>query len=121
MRYSIIHYILTARYLFLSLMVLMLFCYNGLSQSQIIITGRVTNIQTDEPVPFVSISIKGSGTGCLTDDKGYFEIAVSSKSSILVFTSIGYFTSEETVGGRTVVNIALKPKITELEKTVVTA
>ena len=40
------------------------------------INGEVRNATTGEPVPAVSITVKGSGVGTYTNDKGEFTLSV---------------------------------------------
>lgn len=83
------------------------------------VTGTVTDAATGEPIPFVSIQIKGTKNGGSADADGRFSISVSPKGT-LVFSSIGYETMEAPVNGKTVVNAALKPDSEMLESVVVT-
>jgi hypothetical protein len=39
------------------------------------ITGRVVDAKTKDPVPFASISLREEGTGALTNEYGYFQLA----------------------------------------------
>src|SRR5215211_2894154 len=46
----------------------------------------------------VSITVKGTSTGTTTDATGNFAINVPSKSSVLVFSDVGFLSKEVTVG-----------------------
>ena len=62
------------------------------------ITGNVMNSANNEKVAAVSVTIKGSGTGTFTDDKGAFRLNTNQKFPItLLFTSVGYEMQEVTV------------------------
>lgn len=61
--------------------------------AQITIKGKVTDSGNDE-LPGVSVVIKGTSRGTITDLNGNFTIDVPSKKSILVFSYIGYVTQE---------------------------
>lgn len=56
------------------------------------ITGRVVDAKTKDPVPFASIGLREEGTGSLTNEFGYFQLAGLKKSShdSLVVTTLGY-------------------------------
>jgi outer membrane receptor protein involved in Fe transport len=70
----------------------------GAAYAQITITGSVRNSTNQEPVPAVSITIKGTGTGTFTDEKGNFRLTTSRNPPLtLVFTSIGFETKEVAV------------------------
>ncbi len=72
-----------------------LFTFAGFSQS--IISGKVENTSTKEKVAAVSVTVKGSGAGTFTDDRGNFKIEVQKFPATLLFSSIGYELQEVTV------------------------
>ena len=65
--------------------------------AQTVISGKVENGSTKEKVAAVSVTVKGSGTGTFTDDKGDFKITVPKLPATLLFTSVGYELQEITV------------------------
>ncbi|MDP4151075.1 MAG: TonB-dependent receptor, partial [Bacteroidota bacterium] len=68
------------------------------AQSQVTISGNVHNALNRDAVPAVSVSIKGTGAGTYTDDKGNFRITTNhALPLVLVFTSIGFELQELTV------------------------
>src|SRR5699024_9582683 len=73
------------------------------------VSGTVTDQQTDEPLPGVNISIRGTTTGTTTDAGGQFELRVSSLSDTLEFTFIGYASATVPIQGRTELSIQLEP------------
>lgn len=63
-------------------------------QDMLTVQGRV--FDSNEPpmaLPFVTVSIKDSNMGVITDDNGYFTIEAA-KGDLLVFSFIGYTTKE---------------------------
>ncbi|WKN30721.1 SusC/RagA family TonB-linked outer membrane protein [Porifericola rhodea] len=84
------------------------------------ITGQVTD-ENNEGLPGVSILVKGTGSGTVTDVNGDFRITVSGENPALVFSSVGYETVTEEVGNRSVINVSLLPDLTQLSEVVVTA
>jgi len=70
------------------------------------ITGRVTSA-TGEPLAGVSVFVKGSRSGTVTDANGNFSITVPD-DAILVFSSVGYEAEEVSVKGKTSVTVTLK-------------
>jgi len=70
--------------------VLLLLLISGMVYSQKTITGTVTASDTKEPLPQVSVKIKGTTTGVVTDLDGRFSITVPEGSNILVFSYVGY-------------------------------
>ena len=56
------------------------------------ITGRVVDTKTKDPVPFASIGLREEGTGALTNEYGYFQLAGLEKTSqdSLIVMTLGY-------------------------------
>lgn len=89
--------------------------------AQNVITGRVTELNDNSGLPGVSVSLKGTSKGTITDSNGSFRIEVDNQSSILVFSFVGYQTVEEIVGGRSEIQVSLTMDVTQLSEVVVTA
>jgi len=79
------------------------------------ITGRVTDDQ-GQPLPGVSVQVKGTSTHTITDLKGNYQITVGIDDKILVFSLIGYASSEMKIGERSVINLTLHPEVLMLQK-----
>lgn len=90
------------------------------AQSPIQITGTVTSADK-EPMPGVTILVKGTRTGAITDLDGRYAIDVPSNSSILVFSFIGYQTVEQKVGNQRVIPISMQEAVRTIDEVVVTA
>lgn len=72
----------------------------------------------------VSVLIKGSSQGTTTDSTGKYSLPLppgAGSNAILVFSSVGYKSSEVPVGGRRIININLAPEGQDLGEVVVTA
>ena len=102
----------------LSLSFIFIFSFSGLSAQQGIV---VSGIVSDEfgPMPGVSVLVKGTTQGVLTDSFGKFSITVSEKKSVLQFSCVGYNTQQVEVGDRTVFEIAMIENISALDEVVV--
>jgi TonB-linked SusC/RagA family outer membrane protein len=85
----------------------------GWAQGQSIVRGKVVSQSTSEPLPGVSISVKGTTRGMVTDVKGAYSLQVSS-GEVLVFSFIGYNTIEIPVDKQTEVNVSLVEDVTTL-------
>ncbi|HEX7411583.1 MAG TPA: SusC/RagA family TonB-linked outer membrane protein, partial [Bacteroidales bacterium] len=84
------------------------------------ITGKVTDAADGSSLPGVSIAVKGTTSGTLTDIDGKF--ALSAKpGSTLVFSFIGYQPQEVAVTTSKMINVALESTSTTLSQTVVVA
>jgi TonB-dependent starch-binding outer membrane protein SusC len=78
-----------------------------LQDSTITVTGKVVDAKTNNPLPGVSIYIKGSTNGTISDADGNYRVIVPSTRTILRFSFIGYEQQETTIGQQSVINIAL--------------
>ncbi len=75
--------------------------------------------EDNNPMPGVSVTVKGTYRGVATDTEGRYEISVTSQD-VLVFSFLGYNTVEELVGARTSIDIMMEPGIENLEEVIVT-
>lgn len=89
----------------------------SMTRQNIRITGRVTGAN-GEPLPGVSILIKGSNNGTNSDNNGVYNITVAEDATLLV-SFIGYDSKEVKVNGQSVVNIQILPSNKPLEQIVV--
>jgi TonB-linked SusC/RagA family outer membrane protein len=71
------------------------------------ITGNVTS-DDGGSMPGVSISVKGTSLGTITDMNGRFNLKVPVDAKTLIFTFVGMETQEITLGNQTVFNVQLK-------------
>lgn len=86
--------------------------------AQQIITGKVS--AADGPIPGVSIRVKGSSTVSQTNGTGNYSIKAST-TDVLVFSYVGYKTTERAVGTSTTINVTLVSDASNLNEVVVTA
>jgi iron complex outermembrane receptor protein len=84
------------------------------------ISGKVTASTDGQPLPGVSIVVKGTSQGTTTDASGKYSISAS-KNGTLVFSFIGYKTQEVAIASRSVVDLALAEDATMINEVVVTA
>lgn len=107
------------------------FTYTQLDNNLIVITGKndavvdkvITGKVVDDkglPLPGVSIKIKGTGTGTVSDVEGAFSINAPDNAT-LVISYIGYDTQEVVVGTRTSLTITLAASSKSLNEVVITA
>lgn len=83
------------------------------------ITGKVTD-SSGEGLPGATILLKGTTTGTVTDFDGNYTLNTS-EDGILVFSFIGFQSTEEAINGRSIINITLADDSKALEEVVVTA
>ncbi|GAB3898107.1 TonB-dependent receptor [Larkinella knui] len=87
--------------------------------ADVTIQGRVTDGAKGDELPGVSIVLKGSTRGTTTDGTGSYKLLIPGPDAVLVFSFVGYEPQEVLVGGRTEINISLKPDIKALSEVVV--
>ncbi|NBB31732.1 SusC/RagA family TonB-linked outer membrane protein [Cellulophaga sp. BC115SP] len=95
----------------------MLLSFTGLAQQAI--TGKVTSSEDGQGVPGVSVMIKGTNKGTTTDANGSYKINSSSAKDVLLFSAIGYTTSEVAVGSKNTINVVLNVENQALSEVVV--
>jgi len=87
-------------------------------QAQIKISGTVTD-KSGSPLPGTTVTVKGTTVGTVTDSNGNYTINVDNKAVSLIFSLIGFKTAEETIAGRTIINVVLEENVSALEEVVV--
>ncbi|KGL63474.1 TonB-dependent receptor [Polaribacter sp. Hel1_85] len=89
-----------------------------ISFSQNRVTGKVTDTY-GEPIPGVSIAIKGTTFGISTDFNGNYQIRTTDANTVLVFSFIGFKEQTITVGDKKIINVQLKESNESLDEVVV--
>lgn len=84
------------------------------------IAGKITN-EKGEALAGVSISVKGTTKGAVSEQDGSYAINISDKENILVFSLVGYVSREVVPEEKDILNIVLKEESAELSEVVVTA
>lgn len=83
------------------------------------ISGKVTDAVTKEALPGVSILVKGTSTGTITDETGRFAFSIDEPNATLVISYIGYLTREIFAGNQSAVDVTLTPNVKMLDEAVV--
>lgn len=90
----------------------------GIASQAKTITGKVTSSEDNSALPGVSVIIKGTATGTVTDTEGNYAIEVPNGST-LVFSYVGFTAQEREVGNSTLIDIVLVTDLTQLSEVVV--
>lgn len=86
---------------------------------QITLKGRVSDI-FGQPIPGVSIILKGTSQGASSDFDGMYQFKADINSeSILIFSYIGMTTVEEKINGRTTINVTMEENTEALSEIIV--
>ena len=86
---------------------------------QIKITGTASDAATGDPLPFITIQVKGTAAGTTSDMDGNYSIDVPDRDAILVYSYIGYRSQEIKVGDLTHINVRLSEDVEALDEVVV--
>jgi TonB-linked SusC/RagA family outer membrane protein len=87
-----------------------------------VITGTVTSAtQGEGAIPGVTVQVKGTTIGALTDLSGKYTISVPQTAATLIFSYVGMKTQEIQIGGRVVVDVVMEEELRGLNEVVVTA
>lgn len=88
--------------------------------AQVNVSGTVKS-DSGELLPGVSIVIKGTNTGVVTNIDGNYSLSVPGAQSVLVFSFVGMQTQEVPVDGRSVIDVTLATTTIGVDEVVVTA
>ncbi|HLO38702.1 MAG TPA: carboxypeptidase-like regulatory domain-containing protein, partial [Lacibacter sp.] len=92
-----------------------------LAQSKVI-TGKVSSAtQGEGAIPGVTVQVKGTTIGALSDANGNYSITVPANATTLVFSYIGMKTQEVEIGQRNSIDAVLESDVIGLNEVVVTA
>ncbi len=96
--------------------------------ADVMVSGSVTD-EKKEGLPGVSVVLKGSAKGTVTDRNGNFQLTVPTTQAVLVFSFVGYISQEVAVGSgsrsagagqpQTKLSVQLQPDQKELNEIVV--
>jgi len=103
--------------LYYSFLIILLNASFLVSAQQITLTGRVSDV-SNSPLPGVTVLIKGTSTGTITNIEGKFSLSVN-ENDIVAFSMIGMEAQEVTITNQTNVDIILNDELTQLNEVVV--
>ena len=107
---------------FVFVLSLLLFAgFNLLQAQDVQVSGSVTSADDGSALPGVSVVVRGTTIGAVTDFEGNYSITVPDASGTLVFSFVGMLSQEIPIEGRTMINIVLESSATALDEVVVTA
>ncbi|SHM24151.1 CarboxypepD_reg-like domain-containing protein [Salegentibacter salegens] len=89
------------------------------NEDQTEITGVVTGAANGIPIPGVSVFEKGTDNGTVTDFDGNYSLTISGSDAILVFSYVGFKTTEVEVNGETNIDVTLEDEVSQLDELIV--
>jgi len=106
----------------LILLLFVVMSLNGLFGQTITVTGTVTSsVEGEGSIPGVTVVVKGTSIGTLTDANGKYSISIPQQANTIVFSYIGMKTREVLIEGRSVIDVVMEPETLGLDEIVVTA
>lgn len=83
------------------------------------VTGTVINGGDKTPIPGVTVVVKGTTTGTITDDRGKYTVTVPEGGKSLVFSFIGMKTEEFPINGQSVIDVMMREDVVGVDEVVV--
>lgn len=96
---------------------ILMYSFAGFAQ-EFQVKGVVTSSDDGQPIPGVTVVVKGTMIGNVTDFDGNYSLNVSG-NSILVFSFVGMTSQELPVNNQSVINVVLAPELTSIDEVVV--
>lgn len=88
--------------------------------SELVVKGLMTDTKK-QPLPGVTVMIKGTSLGTVTDAEGHYVLTIPQRDElVLVFSFVGMNSREVTYKGEKELNVELEEKIAEMDEVVVT-
>ena len=107
------------------------FLSTGISQTARAVSDAVMDIDQElrikgvvkdangDPMIGVTVMVKGTAAGAITDIDGNYGLSVPGSKSVLIFSFVGYTTQEVTVGAQKVINVTLAEDSKMIDEVVV--
>ncbi|MFZ5429823.1 MAG: SusC/RagA family TonB-linked outer membrane protein [Bacteroidota bacterium] len=83
------------------------------------ITGKVVSSDDNSPIPGVSVSVKGTTLGTVTNMDGNYTLSVPQTATALMFSFVGYRTVEAAIENRTSIDVILPVDVFAVDEVVV--
>jgi len=101
-----------------TLFIICLLCSISVSMAQEInIKGQVKD-QQGQPIPGVSVKVKGTSKGAISEANGSYSVSAPANGT-LVFSFIGFVSIEESINNRTAISVSLSEENNQLNEIVV--
>ncbi|MBB6463086.1 SusC/RagA family TonB-linked outer membrane protein [Flammeovirga kamogawensis] len=97
---------------------IMLLTYSSYAQNRVI-SGQVNAADGGGSLPGVSVKIKGTTIGAITDYEGNYKVEVPEDATELIFSFIGFTQQTIQIGTKSVINVALQEDVEQLDEVIV--
>jgi len=95
--------------------------FQALQAQNVQITGNVTSADDGSPLPGVTVVVKGTTVGTVTNFNGDYELSVPQSASTLTFSFVGMKAEDVAIENRTIIDLVMSPDALVLDEIVVTA
>jgi TonB-dependent starch-binding outer membrane protein SusC len=85
------------------------------------ITGKVVASEDNSPIPGVSVVVKGTTMGTITNQDGNYSLQIPVATKSLAFSFVGYRTKEVALENKGVINVSLEADVFDVDEVVVVA
>lgn len=83
------------------------------------VVGIVTSSVDNQPIPGVTVLVKGTTAGTITDEDGKYSLTIPAGGKILAFSFIGMTSEEVVIGNQSVINVMLRENVVGVDEVVV--
>src|SRR5688572_19986391 len=110
-------------YLFIFIVITCILLAGKMQAQQTQVSGKVTDVLTNEPIPFANVAFRGTTIGAVTDINGYFFLITDKATDSLTASCVGYVpvTLRIVQGTTQTVNFLLKVSKVDLGEVVIKA
>jgi TonB-linked SusC/RagA family outer membrane protein len=84
-----------------------------------VISGKITDEETGEPLPGATVLVKGTNIGTVTDTEGSFRLEIPEGAESLLVSFVGYIEQEVVLAGQTEFQIEMVSGGSELDEVIV--
>ena len=121
MKYNFRNIYKLAFVVFAGVLLLAISATNTLAQEKTKVTGTVTSASDGMGLPGLTVAVKGTAQGTITDIDGKYTLELDDSNATLVFSFIGFTTKEVAVNGQSVIDITMEESTEAIDEVVVTA
>jgi TonB-linked SusC/RagA family outer membrane protein len=90
----------------------------SMNAQTVAVSGTVSN-KDGKPLSGVSVFVKGTSVGAVSDDEGKYSVTISDAGAVLVYSYVGYIVREVVTGSRTLIDVVLKEEMQSLNEAIV--
>ena len=107
------------RFLKVALIMLPMLFFSFLSFAQSLTVNGTIQDETGFPMPGVTVVLKGTSQGTITNANGQYSITVPDPRGTLTFSFVGMETQEIAIAGRSTINVTMQTVTSELDEVIV--